>query len=47
MIINDTRETAYIATVTDVRPLEGYDRVEYSQVNGGWWCITKKDEVKV
>lgn len=47
MIINDRRALAYIATVTDVRPLEGYDRVEYSQVNGGWWCITKKDEVKV
>ena len=47
MIINDRRALAYIATVTNVRPLEGYDRVEYSQVNGGWWCITKKDEVKV
>ena len=47
MIINDRRALAYIATVTDVRLLEGYDRVEYSQVNGGWWCITKKDEVKV
>ena len=47
MIINDKRALAYIATVTNVRPLEGYDRVEYSQVNGGWWCITKKDEVKI
>ena len=47
MIINDKRALAYVATVTDVRPLEGYDRVEYSQVNNGWWCITKKDEVKV
>ena len=47
MIINDKRALAYISTVTNVRPLEGYDRVEYSQVNGGWWCITKKDEVKV
>ena len=47
MIINDKRALAYVATVTAVKPLEGYDRVEYSQVNNGWWCITRKDEVKV
>lgn len=47
MIINDKRALAYTAKVTDIRPLEGYDRVEYCQVNSGWWCIVNKDEFKI
>lgn len=40
------RELAYIVTIDEIRPIEGYDRVEYARV-GGWWVVVKKDQFKV
>ena len=37
MIINDKRELAYVVTIDEIKPIEGYDRVEYARTNG-WWC---------
>ncbi len=42
MIINDKRELVYIATITDIKPLEGYDRVELATINDGWKVIVNK-----
>ena len=38
------RELAYIAEITDVRPIEGYDRVELVVVNDGWTCVVGKGQ---
>ena len=46
MLVNGERALAYIVTVDDIKPLEGYDRVEYARVNG-WWCVVRKDELHV
>lgn len=47
MIINDKRELAYIVTIDEIQPIEGYDYVEYARTNG-WWCIiSKKDNLQV
>lgn len=47
MIINDKRELAYIVTIDEIKPIEGYDRVEYARTNG-WWCIiSKNDNIQV
>lgn len=40
------RELAYVVTIDEIRPIEGYDRVEYARV-GGWWVIVRKDQFKV
>ena len=40
------RELAYIVQIDEIRPIEGYDRVEHARV-GGWWVIVKKDQFKV
>lgn len=40
------RELAYIVTIDEIRPIEGYDRVEHARV-GGWWVIVRKDQFKV
>lgn len=40
------RELAYIVAIDEIRPIEGYDRVEYARV-GGWWIIVRKDQFKV
>ena len=32
------RELAYVVAIDEIRPIEGYDRVEYARVNG-WWVI--------
>lgn len=40
------RELAYLVKIDEIRPIEGYDRVEYARV-GGWWVIVKKDQFKV
>lgn len=45
MLINGKRALAYIVNVDEVKPLDGYDRVEYARTNG-WWCIVGKDEMK-
>lgn len=47
MIINDKRELAYVVAIDEIKPIEGYDRVEYARTNG-WWCIiSKNDNIKV
>ena len=43
---DNIRELAYVVTIDEIRPIEGYDRVEYARV-GGWWVIIKKDQFKV
>lgn len=47
MIINDKRALAYIVTVDEIKPIEGYDRVEYARTNGWWVIISKNDNLKV
>ena len=43
MIINGKRALAYIVTIDEIRPIEGYDRVEYARTNG-WWCVISKND---
>ena len=43
---DNIRELAYLVKIDEIRPIEGYDRVEYARV-GGWWVIVKKDQFKV
>ena len=40
------RELAYVTTIQEIKPISGYDRVEYARTNG-WWCVVKKDAFKV
>ena len=40
------RELAYVVKIDDIRPIEGYDRVEYAKT-GGWWVVVKKDQFKI
>lgn len=37
------RALAYVVEIHEVRPLEGYDRVEYARTSG-WWCIVSKED---
>ena len=43
MIIDGERALAYVVAVDEIKPLEGYDRVEYARTNG-WWCIVSKND---
>ena len=43
---NGVRELAYLVKIDEIRPIEGYDRVEHARV-GGWWIIVRKDQFKV
>ena len=43
---NNERELAYVAKVEEIRPIEGYDRVEYARIGAGWWVIVLKDQFK-
>lgn len=43
MLINGKRALAYIVTIDEIKPIEGYDRVEYARTNG-WWCIISKND---
>ena len=47
MIINDKRALAYVVTIDEIRPIEGYDRVEYARTNGWWIIINKADNLSV
>lgn len=47
MLINGKRALAYIVTVDEIKPIEGYDRVEYARTNGWWVIIAKNDNIKV
>ena len=40
------RELAYVVIIDEIKPIEGYDRVEYARV-GGWWVIVQKNQFKV
>ena len=40
------RALAYIATIDEIVPIPGYDRVEHARIKG-WWVIVKKEEFKV
>ncbi len=47
MLINGKRALAYVVTIDEIKPIEGYDRVEYARTNG-WWCIiSKNDNIQV
>ena len=47
MIVDGKRELAYVVTIDEIKPIEGYDRVEYARTNG-WWCIiSKADNIQV
>ena len=41
------RELVYIARITEVKPIEGKDRVECAVVNGGWTCMVQKGAFEV
>ena len=43
---NGERELAYVVIIDEIKPIEGYDRVEYARV-GGWWVIVQKGQFKV
>lgn len=47
MIINGKRALAYVVTIDEIKPIEGYDRVEYARTNGWWVIISKNDNLKV
>ena len=47
MIINNKRALAYVVTIDEIKPIEGYDRVEYARTNGWWVIIGKQDNLKV
>lgn len=47
MIINDKRALAYVVTIDEIRPINGYDRVEYARTNGWWVIIGKADNLNV
>lgn len=47
MIINEKRALAYVVTIDEIKPIEGYDRVEYARTNGWWVIINKGDNLKV
>ena len=47
MIINNKRALAYVVTVDEIKPIEGYDRVEYARTNGWWVIIGKQDNLHV
>lgn len=43
MLIDGKRALAYVVTIDEIKPIEGYDRVEYARTNG-WWCIISKND---
>ena len=47
MIINNKRALAYVVTIDEIKPIEGYDRVEYARTNGWWVIISKNDNLQV
>ena len=47
MIINDKRALAYVVTIDEIKPIDGYDRVEYARTNGWWVIISKNDNLHV
>jgi len=47
MIINGERALAYVVTIDEIKPIDGYDRVEYARTNGWWVVVSKNDNLKV
>ena len=47
MIINGERSLAYVVTIDEIKPIDGYDRVEYARTSGWWVVISKNDALKV
>ena len=47
MIINNKRALAYVVTIDEIKPIGGYDRVEYARTNGWWVIISKNDSLQV
>lgn len=47
MIINGERALAYVVAIDEIKPIDGYDRVEYARTNGWWVVISKNDSLKV
>ena len=47
MIINDKRALAYVVAIDEIKPIEGYDRVEYARTNGWWVIVSKNDNLQV
>ena len=47
MIINDKRALSYVVTIDEIRPIDGYDRVEYARTNGWWVIVNKADGLQV
>ncbi len=47
MIINGERALAYIVTIDEIKPIEGYDRVEYARTSGWWVIVSKEDNLQV
>lgn len=47
MIINGERALAYIVSINEIVPIQGYDKVEYARTNGWWVVVSKKDNLKV
>ena len=43
--MENNNSVCYVATITDIRPIEGADNIELAVV-GGWNAITKKGEYK-
>lgn len=41
MLINGERSLAHVVYVDEIKPLEGYDRVEYART-AGWWVVVAK-----
>lgn len=46
MLINGERALAYVVAIDEIKPIEGYDRVEYARTNGWWVVISKNDSLK-
>jgi len=46
LIINGERALAYIVTIDEIKPIEGYDRVEHARTNGWWVIVSKNDNLK-
>lgn len=47
MIVNGERSLAYVVTIDEIKPIEGYDRVEYARTAGWWVVISKAYNLKV
>ena len=46
MLVNGKRALAYVTTIDEISPLDGYDRVEYARVGGWGIIVSKADQFK-